>query len=93
MDVDLKIPRASYGPRRSRVARWRERKSNRPRVVQRTIAGRALPVVVAVRRRVRVEMRSEGGVADGSAGVPSKAEADTAEPVVAVLVRLSCRVS
>ena len=29
-------------------------------------------------------MRSEGGVADGGAGVPSEAEADTVEPVVAV---------
>ena len=28
-------------------------------------------------------MRFEGGVADGGAGVPSKAEADKAEPVVA----------
>ena len=40
--------------------------------------------VVAVRRRVRVEMRSEGGVADGGAGVPIEAKADTAEPVVAM---------
>ena len=29
-------------------------------------------------------MRFEGGVADGGAGVPSEAEADTVEPVVAV---------
>ena len=29
-------------------------------------------------------MRSESGVADGGAGVPSEAEADTVEPVVAV---------
>ena len=29
-------------------------------------------------------MRSKGGVADGGAGVPSEAEADTVEPVVAV---------
>ena len=43
-----------------------------------------LPVVIVVRRRVRVEMRSEGGVTDGGAGVQSEAEADTVEPVVAV---------
>ena len=29
-------------------------------------------------------MRSEGGVADGGAGVPIEAKADTAEPVVAM---------
>ena len=32
--MDLKIPRASYDPRRSRVARRRGKKFNRPRVVQ-----------------------------------------------------------
>ena len=34
VDLDLKIPRASYSPRRCRVARRREKKFNRPRVVQ-----------------------------------------------------------
>ena len=32
--VNLQAPRASYGSRRSRVARWGKRKFNRSRVVQ-----------------------------------------------------------
>ena len=35
-NVNLQAPRASYGPRRSRVARRGKRKFNRPRVVQKT---------------------------------------------------------
>ena len=33
-DVNLQAPRASYGSRRSRVARRGKRKFNRPRIVQ-----------------------------------------------------------
>ncbi len=45
--------------------------------------GGSLPVVVAVRRRVRVHIRSEGGLADRSAGVPSKVYPNTVGPEVA----------
>ena len=48
------------------------------------IQRRASPVVVAIRRRVQVETRFEHGVANRGAGVPSKAEAVTVGPVVAV---------
>ena len=45
-------------------------------------AGGALPAVVAVCRRVRVEMRSEDGFAVGGAGEPGETEADADGPVV-----------
>lgn len=45
----------------------------------------ALPVAVAVRCVVRVEMQSEDGFADGGAGMPSEADADTFGPVVAAM--------
>ena len=42
-----------------------------------------MPAAVAVRRRVRVEMRSEGGFAVGDAGEPGEVGADTVVPMVA----------
>ena len=45
-------------------------------------AGGAVPAAVAVRRRVRVEMRSEDGFTVGGAGEPGEAGADAVGPVV-----------
>ena len=41
-----------------------------------------MPAAVAIRRRVRAEMRSEGGFAVGGAGEPGETGADTVGPVV-----------
>ena len=41
-----------------------------------------MPTVVAVRRHIRVEMRSEGGFAVEGAGEPGETGADTVGPVV-----------
>ena len=40
-----------------------------------------MPAAVAIRRRVRAEMRSEGGFAVGGAGEPGETGADTVGPV------------
>ena len=54
-----------------------------PRPKPYSTAGDALRAAVDVRRRVRVEMRTEGDFAVGGAGMPGEAGADTVGPVVA----------
>ena len=47
-----------------------------------SIAWGAIPAAVAVRRRVRVEMRSEDGFTVWGTGTPGEAGADAVGPVV-----------
>ena len=70
------------GTRGGTLARLADSRGAPPGPKPQSAAGGAVPAVVAVRRRVRVEMRSEDGFTVWGAGEPGEAGVDAVGPVV-----------
>ena len=72
------------GTRGGVLARLAEGRGAPPGPKPSSTAGGALPAAVAVRRRVRVEIRPEDGFAVAGAGEPGETGADTVGPAVSM---------